>query len=517
MVFLIHHIRKIILFLAFLWALFLYVFVSFTIDLRQLQIIRLTEFFALSAISLLYIAILASPLYSAFPRLPYKPIYIRARRAIGVSAFFFALTHASLAFFGQLGGFQGLFYLDSRYLLALSFSFTALLILSLMASTSFDFMVKKLGKRWKTLHRFVYLAAFLITLHALLLGTHFADLSSAIPRIFFGMLAFLLFLESLRFDKWLRGKFNFNPVFGVSSLLIVGLVVYLSFFLNSSSAQNQASSVSIHSQHIQLAQQASQQSSLPNLPGLIGDRSKRYTLSLSQPNTIKAGQETELRFKVYDAASGQIVTLFKKPYQETYHLIIVDDTLGFFNHIHPKQVGSEFVITTTFPKDATYHLYSDFQPLGAIDQQIATSLTVGQKSKAEPNLEVDKNLTKTFGDYQVTLSAPKPLSAAAMSLGQQKIKFTVKDAKTGKPITDIKPYLGAFGHLVMINSNNFDYLHVHPTTLTTPPPDSNGGPDIEFLPIGIYGPFKQGVYKAFFQFNHNGKINLATFVINVEK
>ncbi|HSX58002.1 MAG TPA: ferric reductase-like transmembrane domain-containing protein [Candidatus Saccharimonadales bacterium] len=519
MVFLIHHIRKIVYASAFLWGLFLYCFVSFTIGSQQLQLIRLTEYFALTAISLLYIAVLASPLYSAFPRLPYKPIYIRSRRSIGLSAFSFALIHASLAFFGLLGGFQGLAYLDASYLKAITFSFTALVILTCMAATSFDIMVKKLGTRWKLLHRLVYIAAVLITFHALLLGTHFANLSQTIPKIFFALLSLLLFLESLRFDKFLREKFNFAPTFGLSSLLVIGLLVYSSFYFRSSSGETSSTSLGAHAQHVQIAQQSAQQQSspLPNLPGLTGDRNKRFTVSLTTSENPTPEEPVTMHFKVYDASTGNPVTVFLRPYQEAYHLIIVDQKLGYFSHLHPQQKNGEFVITTTLPVESTYHLYSDFQPLGAIDQQIATSLTLGDKTNDKPNLTPDKNLTKTFGDYSVTLTSPTPLSASKMSVGQQKLKFTVKDAKSGQPVTDIKPYLGAFGHLVMINSKTYDYLHVHPTSTTPPPPNANGGPDIEFIPIGIYGPFKEGVYQAYFQFNHSGKINLATFVVNVEK
>ncbi len=133
---------------------------------------------------------------------------MKARRALGVSAFYFGLLHGLFAFFGQLGGFAGLGFLSSKYLLAISLSFIALVILFLMTVTSFDFMVAKLTyPKWKFLHRFVYIAGVLILLHALMLGTHFSDLSSTIPQIFFSALAILLLLEANRFDTYLQKKF----------------------------------------------------------------------------------------------------------------------------------------------------------------------------------------------------------------------------------------------------------------------------------------------------------------------
>lgn len=99
---------------------------------------------------------------------------ITARRAIGVSCFFFASLHASLAFFGLLGGFPGLRFLGTNYIVSASLGFAALCILSLMTATSFDSAVSYLGKRWKMIHRLVYAAGILIIIHFLAVGgSHF--------------------------------------------------------------------------------------------------------------------------------------------------------------------------------------------------------------------------------------------------------------------------------------------------------------------------------------------------------
>jgi hypothetical protein len=68
----------------------------------------------------------------------------------------------------------------------------------------------------------------------------------------------------------------------------------------------------------------------------------------------------------------------------------------------------------------------------------------------------------------------------------------------------------------MINEKTFDFIHVHPFSLTVPPPGANGGPTIDFLPIGIYGPFKPGVYHAFAEFNPNNELFTADFTVKIE-
>lgn len=154
--------------------------------------------FAFIALTYLYIAILATPLTKLFPRLPFKAKYLKARRAIGVSAFFFALTHALLAFFTFPLTFQ----------IPILYGATALFILFLMASTSFDLAIEKLTfERWKNLHRFVYLAGVLILIHSLNLGTDLQNRIGLINIIIYIAVGFLLILESIRLVSFLKKKF----------------------------------------------------------------------------------------------------------------------------------------------------------------------------------------------------------------------------------------------------------------------------------------------------------------------
>ncbi len=496
-------------------------FVKTTIPSGSIQIIKLTQIYALTALFFLYITLLATPLTRYFKQLPYRGEYIKSRRALGISAFYFGLLHACLAFFFQLGGFNGLGFLSDRYLIAISIAFTALLIMTAMAATAFDAMIQRLGfKRWKAIHRFIYLAGVLIIIHALMLGTHFQDLFRFVPQVSFIGLAFLLFLESLRIDTWLKERFKVEAKFSYATVLVLGSIFAgLIYFFLPVPGEN-GISFGIHSQHIQLAKEAQQgggTNSKIKIPGLQGDKTKRYTLSFNKPANIRINQDTKLEFQVYDASSGNEVVLFNRVYDKVVHLIIVDEELQTFSHIHPEQKGNTFTINTRFQKTGKYHLYVDFQPFGAIEQQIAFTLNVGnigeaKKSSAKPDVE----LTKTFGDYDVTLNYPKPLRSSQVSIGQQLLKYTIKDSKTKSPVVTLKPYLTAYGHVVMINAETFDYVHVHPNDLNTPFPDQNGGPDVEFMPLGLYGSIKPGTYRVFAQFNPDNKLFTSDFTVKID-
>lgn len=509
--------RFYILIFSFLFSALLYgwVMTSFQGNVQQ---IRLTQAYALTAVTFLYLTLLAGPLVYAFPNLPFMEGYKHARRALGVSAFYFAALHASISFFGLLGGFEGLLFLSDRYILNVLLGFSALVILGALALTSFDALIKKMTfHRWKLLQRLVYIAAIFILIHALMLGSHFKTFSEYIPQIFFAALTFLFFLEALRLDAFLQKKYASLPNFGLATTLVIGGI--LMFYTLSIVSPKAESPFSVHNQHIQLAKDA-QQNGLSNntakLPGMDGDKTKRYTTSFLHPDSVRPQQSVTLEFQVFDASSGNSVKYFKIVNDKPSHLVIVDSTLTYYSHIHPEPTEKGFSITTKFPKAGEYHLYLNYQPFGAIEQQTAFALKVGESGTVtKSNAVPDTTLTKTFGKYQVTLQHPKPLLANQLSVGQQLITFSFKDS-SGNPVTTLKPYLAAFGHLVMINKDTYDYIHVHPNDLTPPTPNENGGPDVTFMPLGLYGPIKPGIYRVFGQFNPNNELFTADFTVEIK-
>ena len=86
------------------------------------------------------------------------------RRMLGVTTFAYALTHFILYIVNSK---YDLVFVASEIILRfyLTIGFTALIGLSLLAATSFDSAVRKLGKKWKMLHRLVYGVAALGPLH----------------------------------------------------------------------------------------------------------------------------------------------------------------------------------------------------------------------------------------------------------------------------------------------------------------------------------------------------------------
>jgi len=110
---------------------------------------------------------------------------------------YFALGHALLAVWGQLGGLSQLGLLSSIFQLSLWYGVVALGVLLLMAAASFDGVIRWMSfGRWKWLQRLGYVAGVLVILHIWLIGMHTA--MSAVSISAGAALFVLLGLELVR-------------------------------------------------------------------------------------------------------------------------------------------------------------------------------------------------------------------------------------------------------------------------------------------------------------------------------
>ena len=81
-------------------------------------------------------------------------------------------------------------------------------------------------------------------------------------------------------------------------------------------------------------------------------------------------------------------------------------------------------------------------------------------------------------------------------------------SRDGVPVTDLQPYLGAYGHLVVLRAGDLGYLHVHP--LGEPgDPSVAPGPHVRFATTAP----SAGTYRLFLDFQHDGVVRTAAFTV----
>ncbi len=117
------------------------------------------------AARLLIVALAVTPLRLLFPNARWVRWLARARRWIGVAVFGYSLLHA-VAYLLRQGELTRI-AADAAEA-AMWTGWLALLVMLALATTSNDWSVRRLGRRWKWLHRTVYAAAVLTSAHWIL-------------------------------------------------------------------------------------------------------------------------------------------------------------------------------------------------------------------------------------------------------------------------------------------------------------------------------------------------------------
>ena len=175
------------LWLAGLTPLAWQVWAFFTGHLEAEPVKGMEHFTGRTALVILFITLSVTPLR----RLTGWNGIIKVRRLIGLFAFFYALVHFSIFLVFDLALSFGDLTREVVKRPWITVGFSALLLLAVLAATSPQAMVRRLGRRWRTLHRLIYVAAALGVLHF----TWAQKKDIRLPLIYAGVLAGILALR----------------------------------------------------------------------------------------------------------------------------------------------------------------------------------------------------------------------------------------------------------------------------------------------------------------------------------
>lgn len=248
------------------------------------------------------------------------------------------------------------------------------------------------------------------------------------------------------------------------------------------------------------------------------------------PAVVKPGQPAKLLFRIFHPGNGDPIKKFEVVHERQYHLFVISQDMEYFQHIHPEeQPDGTWSIDVTLPKAGYYKILSDFMPSGGASQFIARPLVTagyaGDLANDSAHLMPDTVASKRVDDVTATLAYDPP----TFSVGQYgHLNFHLTDTASGRPITDLQTYLGAFGHTLIMSEDMVDYVHSHPLDILAKSDDDSGAPqfiippgaDLEALRGGPDVTFeglmpKPGRYRAWTQFRRNNKIYTFAFTFNV--
>jgi hypothetical protein len=229
--------------------------------------------------------------------------------------------------------------------------------------------------------------------------------------------------------------------------------------------------------------------------GGLTARADGYTLALAD-RTVRAGR-ARLDFQVL-TSSGRPLLDYQREHEKDLHLIVVRRELTGFQHVHPTlDRGTGTWSTDLRLSPAVWRVIADFTPAGWDGVTLADDLSVPGtfEPAALPDDERSATVRTPEGTYTVTLAGDTAHGAATA--------LTTTVELDGEPVTDLEPYLGAFGHLVAIRAGDLGYLHVHPE-------EGAPGPGVEFA-TAFPTP---GTYALFLDFQHRGVVHTAAFTVD---
>lgn len=224
------------------------------------------------------------------------------------------------------------------------------------------------------------------------------------------------------------------------------------------------------------------------------------------PRVVHAKRPFRVRFLVRDPHTQLPVRQFQLVHERVFHLFVVSQDLEYFTHIHPVlQRDGSLDVDVELPRPGVYQLIGDFLPIGGAPQLIQKSIvTAGYTGAlvAAPELATDL-ADKIVDTTRVTLTIPEALAGR-----EQLVTFTLHDTVSGAPVTDLQPYLGAAGHLLLASADLAIAAHSHPVAEMS----AQGGPTVVFQ---LLFP-RAGSYKLWVQFQRHDQVFTAAFTVPVK-
>ncbi|MFD1737655.1 hypothetical protein ACFSCX_14000 [Bacillus salitolerans] len=224
-----------------------------------------------------------------------------------------------------------------------------------------------------------------------------------------------------------------------------------------------------------------------------GDHQDENPTGVSEVKVDLIVEGDEMRIALTNL-KGEPVTNLEINHEKLLHLIVVDEHLDQYYHLHPEEVGTgQFMVKHSF-KEGAYKAFVDIKPSELSYTVSPIEFTIGniEESHAHDHLEVDTEFQKTINDVTVSLN-----------ITSFKVQEDVTLTFSFPEGTNLEPYLGAMGHVVILDEEADNYIHVHPVS--------------EEDTIFATSFPKAGIYKVWGEFQINGQVYTYPFVIEISE
>lgn len=221
--------------------------------------------------------------------------------------------------------------------------------------------------------------------------------------------------------------------------------------------------------------------------------STAVALEIGSVNGLTAGKATDLTFKLQSADEVLRRSDLAETHEKLLHFVVVDEGLTDFSHLHPT-LGDEGTWTQSvkLQHGGQYVVFAEGQ------------LAKGGSFVARKEIKAAGDPSNDSAGFEVSLRSKAGTSEAKIL--NPKALMTEMDSSVRvqvSPADGWEPYLGAPGHLILINKEGMEFVHAHPTKME--------GGLAEF-----HAAFKKpGPYRAWAQFQRGGRVLTFPFTIEV--
>jgi hypothetical protein len=233
-------------------------------------------------------------------------------------------------------------------------------------------------------------------------------------------------------------------------------------------------------------------------PGGLAVVAAGYALELLD-DQLPAGTAS-LAFRVL-GPDGAPVFDYDVEHVEDLHLIAVRRDLSGYQRVHAVLDPDG---TWRAPLELTpgsWRVVADFTPSAlGLNVTLGSDLSVPGELTPQP-LPEPAGVAEVDG-FSVALTGE-------LAAGRES-ELTLSVSRDGRPVTDLQPYLGSYGHLVALRVGDLAYLHpspAEPAEGATAAP----GPHLTFAATAP----SVGTYLLFLEFRHGNAVHTATFTVLV--
>jgi P-type Cu+ transporter len=180
-------------------------------------------------------------------------------------------------------------------------------------------------------------------------------------------------------------------------------------------------------------------------------------VQLSFPEPPRPGVTSRATIHVTDIGTGSPIADVTRSHEAWMHVIVTRDDLDSFAHLHPEPTGrpGEYEVDIAFPTVGRYLVHVELRRDGRMNDVLDRfEVVVGDVTRDPVPLVAGPR-------QELTRRVAVELDGDAVVGGESRFTFRFTDRATGQPLTGLRPYYSAAGHIIVMSEDTTTFAHGH--------------------------------------------------------